>query len=245
MWQAEWLAEVGPALGRLGDDAGQAAVFARIERLAAGLEQPKEKHRALVHLAVALHRAGQGEPAEPAFAQAAALLDVITDPDAVHLAAYTQIQGLAATGRGEAAWAFADHVVALPFAQHRPCEQHFLRWRAFTMALESGFEGQALWMLDRAASQEERDSFRGWLVGALAQAGRFDEARAALAQIADSREKAELMAVLAQAMIRAKGGPLRPAWVQTPDPSVPYTHTLPAIWPLYRDPPLFSRSSIY
>lgn len=234
--QAEWLAEVGPAFGRLGDKADEATVFDRVERLAASLDQPAAKHGALVHLAVALYRAGQINRAAALLAQGSTLLDGITDPRAADLAAGEQLLGLAFTGQGEAAWKLAT-MPALT-----PRERSFRQNEALAVALAAGFRDQALWMRDQAASQANRDRFQERLARTLEEAGRLNEAHNAVAEIIDASAKAEAMINLAQAMIRAKGGPLRPGWVQlSPDP---FTEAMGDIvlmrWPFWRNPPHFA-----
>ncbi len=234
--QAEWLAEVGPAFGRLGDEADEAAVFDRVERLAASLDQPAAKHGALVHLAIGLHHAGQLNRAAALLAQGSTLLDEITDPRAAELAAHQQLRGLAFTGQGEAAWEFAT----MPALE--PHERSSREYVAFAVALAAGFREQALWMRDHAALQASRDGFQERFARTLEEAGRLDEAHDAVAEIIGTSVRAEAMVDLAQAMIRAKGGPLRPDWVQlSPDPfTAAWGDMFLSLWPFWRDQPRFA-----
>ncbi len=216
--------------------ADEAAVFDRVERLAASLDQPAAKHGALVHLAVGLYRAGQVNRAAALLAQGSTLLDGITDPRAADLAAGEQLCGLAFTGQGEAAWKLAT-MPALT-----PRERSFRQNEALAVTLAAGFRDQALWMRDQVASQANRDRFQERLVRTLEEAGRLDEAHDAVAEIIDASVRAEAMIDLAQAMIRAKGGPLRPDWVQlSPDPFTEATGDIVLRrWPFWRDQPRFA-----
>lgn len=234
--QAEWLAEVGPAFGRLGDKADEAAVFDRVERLAASLDRPAAKHGALVHLAIGLYRAGQINRAAALLARGSTLLDEITDPRAADLAAGEQLRALAFTGQGEATWKLAT-MPALT-----PRERSFRQNEALAVALAAGFRDQALWMRDQATSQANRDRFQERLARTLEEAGRLDEVHDAVAEIIDSSAKAEAMIDLAQAMIRAKGGPLRPGWVQLSlDPFTAEQGDIVLMrWPFWRDQPRFA-----
>ncbi len=234
--QAEWLAEVGPALGRLGDETSETAIFALIERLADALERPADQHRAFVHLAVGLHQAGKGDRAEAFFARAAALLDTITNPQAAEFAIHDELRGFAFTGRSKAAWALSL-ALGMP-----PRERSFRQYDAFAVALAAGFEDQALWMRNQTTDPVIRDSFQKRLAHAFEEAGRLAEAREAVLEMTDPSLKAEAMAELAQAMILAKGGPLRPFWVQfAPDPfTAAQGDTFLTEWPVFRDRPLFA-----
>ena len=216
--------------------ADEAAVFDRVERLAVSLDQPAAKHGALVHLAVGLYRAGQVNRAAALLAQSSTLLDGITDPRTADLAAVEQIRGLAFTGQGEAAW----KLTTMPALT--PRERSFRQNEALAVALAAGFKDQALWMRDQVTSQANRDRFQERLVRTLEKAGRLDEAHEAVVEIIDASVRAEAVIDLAQAMIRAKGGPLRPDWVQlSPDP---FTEAMGDIvlrcWPFWRDQPRFA-----
>lgn len=85
-------------------------------------------------------------------------------------------------------------------------------------------------------------AFPGKVCPHAGEAGHLDEPHDAVAEITGTSVRAEAMVDLAQAMLRAKDGPLRPDWVQlSPDPSTAvkgdiFLH----LWPFWRDQPCFA-----